>query len=108
MIRFRLNAEVQVKFDNEGTHSSRCHPTEQCRFRAARAAWLWRSIIAPMLLGGLEVSALLPSAALADDSLSQMKPKLVFNLPAQPLVTALPLCPRSVAVLCAESCVSRS
>jgi hypothetical protein len=39
-----------------------------------------------MLLGGLEVSALLPSAALAD-SLSQMKPKLVFNIPAQPLVT---------------------
>jgi hypothetical protein len=68
-------------------------------FDAARAAWLWRSIIAPMLL---------PSAALADDSLSQMKPKLVFNIPAQPLVTALPLGRRSVAVLCAESCVIRS
>ena len=49
-----------------------------------------------MLLGGLEVCALLPSAALADDSLSQMKPKLVFNIPAQPLVTALPLGRRSV------------
>jgi hypothetical protein len=48
-------------------------------FDAARAAWLWRSIIVPMLLGGMEVSALLPSAALADDSLSQMKPKLVYN-----------------------------
>ena len=54
-------------------------PPSKCRFHAARAAWLWRSIIAPMLLGGLEVSALLPSAALADDSLSQMKPKLAYN-----------------------------
>jgi hypothetical protein len=83
-------------------------PPSSVGFDAARAAWLWRSIIAPMLLGGLEVSALLPSAALADDSLSQMKPKLVFNIPAQPLVTALPLGRRSVAVLCAESCVIRS
>lgn len=33
MIRFRLNAEVQVKFDYEGTHSSPCHRAEQCRFR---------------------------------------------------------------------------
>ena len=58
-------------------------------FDASRAAWLWRSIIVPMLLAGVEVSALLPSAALADDSLSQIKPKFVFNIPAQPLVTAL-------------------
>src|SRR6185437_55673 len=98
MIRFRLNAEVQVKFDHEGTHSSRCHPTEQCRFRrGTRREVMAIDHIAPML-----------SAALADDSLSQMKPKLVFNIPAQPLVTALPLGRRSVAVLCAESCVIRS
>jgi hypothetical protein len=58
--------------------------------------------------GRLEVSALFPSAALADDSLSQMKPKLVFNIPAQPLVRSLPLGRRSVAVLCAESCAIRS
>ena len=77
-------------------------------FDASRAAWLWRSIIVPMLLAGMEVSALLPSAALADDSLSQIKPKLMFNIPAQPLVTALSLGRRSVAVPCAESCVIRS
>ena len=82
-------------------------PPSSVGFDAARAAWLWRSIIVPMLLGGMEVSDL-PSAALADDSLSQMKPKLVYNIPAQPLVTALPLGRRSVAVLCAESCVIRS
>ena len=70
-------------------------PPNSVGFDAARAAWLWRSIIAPMLLSGLEVFALIPSAALADDSLSQMKPKLVFNIPAQPLVTALPLGRRS-------------
>jgi hypothetical protein len=103
MIRFRLNAEVQVKFDNEGTHSSRCHRTEQCRFRRVT----YRVVMAidhcadaPGWHGG--------SAALADDSLSQMKPKLVLNISAQPLVTALPLGRRSVAVLCAESCVIRS
>jgi len=82
-------------------------PPSSVGFDAARAAWLSRSIIAPMLLGGLEVSALLSSLALADDSLSQMKPKLVLNIPAQPLVTALPLGRRSVAVRCAESCVIR-
>jgi hypothetical protein len=61
MIRFRLNAEVQVKFDNEGTHSSRCHPTEQCRFRrGTRCVVMVIDYIAPML-----------SASLADDSLSQ-------------------------------------
>ena len=83
-------------------------PPSSVGFDAARAAWLWRPIIAPILLGGLEVSALLPSAALADDSLSQMKPKLVFNIPAQPLVTALSLGCRSVAMLCPESFVIRS
>ena len=108
MIRFRLNAEVQVKFDHEGTHSSRCHPTEQCRFRRGTRRVVMAIDHCADILGGLEVSALLPSAALADDSLSQMKPKLVFNIPAQPLVTALPLGRRSVAVLCAESCVIRS
>jgi hypothetical protein len=55
-------------------------PPNNVGFDAARVAWLWRSIIAPMVLGGLEVPALLPCAALADDSLSQMKPKLVFNM----------------------------
>jgi hypothetical protein len=63
-------------------------PPSSVGFDAARAAWLWRSIIVPMLLAGMEVAALLPSAALADDSLSQMKPNLVYNIPAQPLVTA--------------------
>jgi len=82
--------------------------TEQCRFRRGT-----RRVVmaidhyadAPGWLGGLRSS---PSASLADDSLSQMKPKLVFNIPAQPLVTALPLGRRSVAVLCAESFVIRS
>jgi hypothetical protein len=41
MIRFRLNAEVQVKFDYEETHSSRCPPHRAVvGFDAARAAWL--------------------------------------------------------------------
>jgi len=83
-------------------------PPNLVGFDAARAAWLWRSIIAPMLLVAWRSPLFSPPAALADDSLSQMKPKLVFNIPAQPLVTALPLGRRSVAVLCAESCVIRS
>jgi hypothetical protein len=83
-------------------------PPSSAGFDAARAGWLWRSIIVLMLFGDMEVSALLPSVALADDSLSQIKPKLVFNIPAQPLVTARPLGRWSVAVPCAKSCVIRS
>ena len=61
MIRFRLNAEVQVKFDHEGTHSSRCHPTEQCRFRRGTRRVVMaidHCADAPGWLGGLRSSPL--------------------------------------------------
>jgi len=59
------------------------HATEQCRFRRGRR------------------HAVMVIDHYADAS--QIKPKLVFNIPAQPLVRSLPLGRRSVAVLCAES-----